>query len=218
MRASTKSLRGLLVVRLLGVAALPYYPDAALIPEWLEPSQIRARVESGKMHTIPDFSFRDQTGKLRSEKSVQGKVYVASFFFATCPGVCPRLTRALSKVYQNFARDDRVLFLSHTVTPEEDTQAKLAEFGKRYGIDPRRWYLLRGDRKRTYSLARHAYFVDDRPQAIIDNPPSDKELLHSDKVVLIDRQRRIRGIYRGTLAPDLDRLSEDIKTLLAERD
>jgi protein SCO1/2 len=134
-------------------------------------------METGKMHTIPGFSFRDQAGKLRTEKSVQGKVYVASFFFATCPGVCPRLTRGVSQVYKRFAQDYRVLFLSHTVTPEEDTQVKLAEFGKKYGIDPRRWYLLRGDQK-----------------------------------------RRIRGIYRGTLAPDLDRLAEDIETLLKERD
>ncbi len=203
---------------LLGVAALPYYPDATLVPEWLEPAQVRARVETGKMHTIPGFSFRDQAGKLRTEKSVEGKVYVASFFFATCPGVCPRLTRGVSQVYKRFAQDDRVLFLSHTVTPEEDTQVKLAEFGKKYGIDPRRWYLLRGDRKQTYSLARLSYFVDDRPQSLIDNQPSDKELLHSDKVVLVDQKRRIRGIYRGTLAPDLDRLAEDIETLLKERD
>ncbi|MEM7261570.1 MAG: SCO family protein [Planctomycetota bacterium] len=185
---------------------LPFYSGADLTPRW-PPS---LTTSSRDFHRIPPFRFTNQEGKQITDETFRGKIYVADFFFTGCGGICPVMTKNLAKVQEAFASDEDLLILSHSVTPEKDNVEMLKGYADLKGVRNGKWHLVTGDRNEIYKLARKSYFADD------SSGSGGSDFVHSERLFLIDRDRRIRGVYSGTLAFDVVRLISDIKTLKTE--
>lgn len=166
-----------------------------------------------KLHRVGAFSLINQEGKTITEKDYQDKIYVTDFFFVTCPTICPKMTKQMERVYSEFKSNKDVLFLSHTVMPENDSVPVLNEYAKKHNIDANKWNLVTGDKKQIYDLARKTYFA-----AITEGDGGVDDFIHTENFVLIDKEKRIRGFYDGTSENDVDRLINDINTLLNEYD
>ncbi len=183
--------------------ALPYYDTREFTPKWTSVD-----------HRVAPFHLIDQENRPLTEKDLDGKIHVASFLFAQCPSLCPTLVQRLKPVQEAIRGHPDVMMVSYTVTPLTDTPAVLADFGHLRGIDPKRWRLATGEPSEIRRLVRDSYFADDdRP---IDGAPQSR-LLHSEKVLLVDSGRHLRGIYNGTNAFEMERLVEDIATLGKEK-
>ncbi|MGH1366839.1 MAG: SCO family protein [Calditrichia bacterium] len=190
------------------VEQLPYYNSAEFTPRWLEQGDATLT----DFHQIPEFQLQNQFGRPVSEKSVTGKIFVADFFFATCPGICPKMAGNMLIVQEAFKHDDQILLLSHSVTPEQDSVAALKAYGDRNNCLPGKWHLLTGDREQIYSLGRKAYFVEED----MGLKKSEDDFLHSENFLLVDQNRRLRGIYNGLNKTDIQQLIADIHTLKKE--
>jgi protein SCO1/2 len=160
------------------------------------------------LHAIPAFSLTDQHNNTITNQTVQGKIYIANFFFTTCGSICPVMMKNLLKVQQAFPGDTGIAFISHTVAPWIDSTARLERYARKYGFDAR-WHLVTGDKAAIYQLARKGYFAEEEPGYYRDST----EFLHTEHVLLIDRDRHIRGVYNGTLELEIDRLIGDIREL-----
>lgn len=187
---------------------LPFYTSADFTPHWIsaEDSAYTA------IHTIPDFQLTDQQGKIINAKTVDGKIYVAGFFFTACPGICKRLTNHLALVQKAYLADEDLRILSHSVTPEADSVARLQQYAAEYGVVSDKWFLLTGNRDSIYTLARKAYFADED----LGTQKNSSDFLHTENLLLIDRHRRIRGVYKGTSLKDVNDLIADIRLLKKE--
>ena len=185
---------------------LPYYNDATFTPSWNAPSG------SARLHTVPPFSLTDQNGSIVDNNTVKNKIYVVSYFFTTCPGICPKMTKNLKRVQEAFAGQSDVMILSHSVTPKKDTVDVLAAYAKKYDIRASQWRLLTGPRDQIYSLGRHAYFVEED----LGLQKSDDEFIHTENIILVDRARHLRGIYNGLNKASVSQLIKDVSTLRAE--
>ncbi|MEP4535392.1 MAG: SCO family protein [Cyclobacteriaceae bacterium] len=183
---------------------LPFYTSADLTPRWIdEPTDT--------VHTIDPFSFVNQNGDTITEEAYQNKVYVANFFFTICPGVCPKMNGNLHLVQDEFQESGEVQILSHSVMPWVDSVAQLHTYALRNDVNPDMWNLVTGDKADIYRLARESYFAD---EGFGKQVTSAEDFLHTEKLILIDQNRRIRGIYNGTLPLDVKRMIEDIRQLL----
>ncbi|WP_026236222.1 SCO family protein [Pontibacter roseus] len=159
---------------------------------------------------IPAFKLTSQKGETITQEQLDNHIYVADFFFATCPDICKEMSSQLVRVQETFQDEPQVKIASFTVNPEYDTVEVLREYGERYGADPSKWYLLTGDREQIYSLARNGFYLP------VQQVPGQQEFIHSEKFMLVDKNRRVRGIYDGTDAADVDRLILEIRVLLDE--
>lgn len=187
-------------------SSLPFYNTAGLTPLW--------NIDTVKqIHTIPAFSFTNQRGRTITSKDLDNKIYVANFFFTSCGAVCRKMTINLQLVQQAFEGNDSVAMLSHTVTPWIDSVPVLQKYSERYGMSGN-WHLLTGDKHTIYNLARRDYFAEEEPGFSKDS----SEFLHTERVLLVDRHKRIRGIYNGTLPLEIGRLIEDMRILLRENE
>ena len=185
-----------------GEFELPIFTPADLRPTLVHPSLI------GKTtHEIPNFSFTNQFGNIVSHEDVQNKVYVANFFFTSCPSICIDLTNNL-KIVQN-AFDNEILILSHSVDPEIDSVERLMKYQEINEINGSNWFLLRGNIDEIIKMAQLGYFAI----ASIDNHV-ENSLIHTENIVLVDDQQRIRGVYNGTSELEMSYLIDDIKRLL----
>lgn len=162
-------------------------------------------------HTIPDFKFLNQDSLWVSEKDMVGKIYVADFFFTTCPTICPKMKSSLLRIYDKFAEDVRVRILSHTIDPEYDGVHVLKEYAKKLNIASPRWNLLTGKKTDIYRLGEKSYMVTTQEDA---NEVGG--FVHSGAFILVDQNRHVRGIYDGTKDEDVTRLIEDMGLLLKE--
>ncbi len=164
------------------------------------------------IHRIPPFSFINQDGQPFSDKELAGKIYVTDFFFTRCPDICLTMSSELARVHEAMKNHPEVVILSHTVDPAFDSAQVLKAYAQRYGADTKRWIFVTGDKKAIYEQARCGYYIAAKPAT------SDTELdfIHSDKLVLVDKEKRIRGYYSGTRREDVDRLITEIQVLLAE--
>ncbi len=169
----------------------------------------------GQGHTIRYFDLKNQLGETVTGKELDGKIYVADFFFTTCGGICPKMTKQLQRVQKEFADEDRVMILSHTVTPERDSVEVLKRYADKYGADHKKWFFLTGDKKEIYGMARRAYFIVKEAKEGEDDG-SGADFIHTENFVLIDGNKRIRGYYSGIRPSSVDSLMNDIKSLLTE--
>ena len=185
---------------------LPFYRNVEMTPEWIAASS----EDYDGIHRVGDFSFVDQDGETVTEADFDGKIYVANFFFVHCAAICPTMRTNLAKVQEAFRDDAEVVLLSHTVMPETDTVPVLQNYATINDVISGKWHLVTGSREAVYTLARDAYFADLEADLAEDN------ILHSENFFLVDQDRRIRGIYNGTLPLDVQRLIEDIATLKKE--
>ena len=161
-----------------------------------------------KYHRIADFSLLNQNGDTITQENYRNKIYVADFFFTTCPTICPIMTANLVEVQAALAEDPEVLLLSHSVTPEIDSVAQLKKYAIEKGVNDAKWNLVTGDKKQIYELARKSYLA---VQEDGDGGPFD--MIHTENFILVDKQRRIRGFYDGTKEEEMDRLLLDIEIL-----
>lgn len=163
------------------------------------------------LHTIPPFSFTDQDGNTVTEETVKGKIYVADFFFTTCPSICPIMTGNLKKVQDEFAGNDRLMILSHSIDPEYDAPGVLKKYAADKGADTRNWKFLTGNKDTIYDLCENAYMAFAKT-----DQQAPGGYIHSGFLVLIDSDRHIRGAYDGTDEGKTEELIRDIRVLLNE--
>lgn len=161
-------------------------------------------------HTISPFKFIDQSGDTISEKDFENTIYIASFFFASCPDICPRVNKNLAYVYEKFKKSPEIKFISHTVHPENDSVEVLAEYAKRYNANPEKWHFVTGRKSELYRAIEFDYL------AVKPVPEGETNFIHSDKVILLDKSRRIRGIFDGQDFRSIQELEHAIKALAYE--
>ena len=190
------------------VATLPFYNEETFTPNWLSINSKELR----SFHKIPNFKFTNQNGEIITQKTFENKIYIADFFFTTCPGICPKMTANMDIIQQEFLNDNEVLLLSHSVTPSIDSVAVLKEYAKSKGITNKKWHLVTGDKKEIYDLGRKFYFVEEN----LGEPKGLDDFLHTENFVLIDKNKHIRGIYNGLNKTAVQQLIADIKTLKLE--
>ena len=183
---------------------LPIYSPSMVSSELVEEDLLHVK----KYHKISDFNLLNQNGNKVSHSNYDNKIYVADFFFTTCPSICPIMTGNM--VYlQNEIKNDEIMFASFSVTPEIDSVEVLKKYALEKGVNDKRWNLMTGDRKEIYNLARKSYLV------VKDNPEAGShDMIHTENFVLVDKERRIRGFYDGTNIEDMNKIISDIKILL----
>lgn len=196
------------VVETSRVAYLPYYEDESFTPKWITPNSN----EEKKFHKIPDFKLINQLGDTITQKTFDNKIYITDFFFATCPGICPKMTKNMYKIQEEFKEDSEVLLLSHSVTPSIDSVSVLKNYAKRNGIINKKWHLVTGDKEEIYSLGRDSYFVEND----LGEVKSIDDFLHTENFLLIDKKKHIRGIYNGLNRASIAQLITDVKALKKE--
>jgi len=187
------------------VEVLPYYGEATFTPKWYSTIE---EIPQG-FHRIPEFNLLNQNGKKITEKEVEGQIYVADFFFTSCPGICPKLTSNMSLVQNEFLEDDEILLMSHSVTPNYDSVSVLQKYAMTKGVMTGKWHLLTGDRDHIYELGRNAYFAEES----LGQKKGIDDFLHTENFILVDKNRYIRGIYNGLNKSSVNQLIVDIKTL-----
>lgn len=162
---------------------------------------------------IPPFRLIDQDGKMIDQSIVKNKIYVADFFFTRCGTICPRIASQLTRVQDIFRENPSIVFLSHTVDPEHDRPAQLKAYAQKYDAIPGKWYFLTGDKSEIYDLAMHGYYLPTVDAGVKEGKP-DETFIHSEKLVLVDKEGIVRGFYDGTNKEDVDRLILEIRVLL----
>ena len=161
--------------------------------------------------TIPDFAFVSQYGDTVTANTLANKIYVADFFFTSCPTICPKMKVQLKRVYERFKDNPNVMMLSHTIDPAHDTVPVLKEFAQNLGVTGRQWLFVTGDREKIYDIGQNSYMVT--AQADSTAPGG---VVHSGAFILVDKAKHVRGIYDGTTEVGVNRLMADINRLLAE--
>ena len=190
------------------IVALPFFNQPDWTPEWIGETDSAYK----NIHAIPSFSFLDQNGIVVDENLVNGKIYVANFFFTKCRNICPKMTNNMHLLQESFKDDTSILLLSHSVTPETDDVMVLNKYALDNKVDAAKWHLLTGDKKAIYGLAKQQYFAGDT----VGYYQSGNEFLHTENFILVDQHRRIRGVYNGTLPVEINRIIEDIAILKSE--
>jgi protein SCO1/2 len=165
-------------------------------------------------HEIPEWEFTNQEGKLVGQQAYDGKIYVANFIFTTCPTICPKMTTQMSLLQYKLDDPafDVVKMVSYSVNPEYDTPEILKAYGKANEADFNRWSFYTGDKQAIYELGVKGYLVSAQEDVLAPGG-----FLHSEKFILVDWNRNIRGYYDGTDVNDVSRLEDDIKILLKEK-
>lgn len=187
-------------------SSLPYYNTPDFSPVFLNGM---AAVEKTISHTIGSFMLSDQDGRTVSSKDVEGNIHVANFFFTGCGSICPGMMNKMAALNHEFEQDSTVVFLSFTVTPWRDSVPRLKEYATVNKIIAPNWHLLTGPKSEIYTLARRSYFAEEALGFTKDST----DFLHTEHVLLVDKTGRIRGIYNGTLALDMEQLGKDIREL-----
>lgn len=187
-------------------AKLPIYGDKK--PKTVTDANGKQQTDT-VYHTIPAFAFVNQYGDSITNKSLDGNIYVADFFFTSCPSICPVMHRNMLKVYNEYKDKADVKILSYSIDPKYDSVPVLKKYADNLGIAGNTWWLLQGDKKATYDLSK---------SYLVTTPQEDEKekFIHDGYFILIDKQKRIRGIYNGTDEKEVAKLVGDIKILLAD--
>lgn len=183
---------------------LPIYNPAMVNSELVDSTMRYIK----KYHTIADFSLTNQNGKTITQKEYEDKIYVADFFFTTCPTICPIMTKNMAALQEHILNDDDVLLLSHSVTPQIDSVAQLKKYALEKGVIDNKWNLVTGDKKQIYELARKSYLA-----VKTDGDGGTYDMIHTENFILVDKKRRIRGFYDGTKEEEIEKLLEDLSIL-----
>jgi len=159
-------------------------------------------------HTVSNFELLNQNGDTITQEDYKNKIYVADFFFTPCPSICPVMTNNMVKIQKEFLKDSTVMLLSLSVTPELDNPEVLRAYANDKGVIDAKWNVTTGDKKHIYELARKSYYT------VVEQGDGDlQDFIHTPNFVLIDKKKRIRGIYNGTLDDEIKRLIDDINLL-----
>jgi protein SCO1/2 len=185
-------------------AVLPIYQPSMVNPELVDSTLQFVK----KYHTIADFTLTNQNGRTVTQDDYRDKIYIADFFFTTCPSICPIMTKNMAIIQEKILNQNDVLLLSHSVTPEIDTVAQLKKYALEKGVNDTKWNLVTGDKKQIYELARKSYL------AVKTNGDGGQyDMIHTENFILVDKERRIRGFYDGTKVEEVAHLIADLETL-----
>lgn len=184
--------------------SLPIYNPAMVNPELVDSTMQHIAID----HHIANFTFTNQNGKIITQKDYDGKVYVADFFFTTCPTICPIMTKNMADVQNALTNNNKVMFLSHTVMPDIDSVPVLKKYAIEHGVDDSKWNLVTGKKEDIYSIARKSYLA-----VKLGAPEELYDMVHTENFVLVDQKRRVRGFYDGTNKEDMEKLIEDVNWL-----
>ncbi|MEN3002417.1 MAG: SCO family protein [Armatimonadota bacterium] len=160
-----------------------------------------------------DFTLTTQWGEKLSLSDLKGKVWVAYFFFSTCPSICPIMNQNMVAVQEAIREMPDVVIVGFTVDPETDTPEVLRRYGERFGVQRGKWYYLTGDKKLIYTVARQSFKLAAEPNP---QPDTTHDFIHSEKFVLVDQQGRIRNYYTGTDKASVQQLIADIQRVAKE--
>ncbi len=162
-------------------------------------------------YTVPPYTFLDQDGNTVDSTTTRNKIYVADFFFTSCPSICPKMMKEMSLVYDKYKNNNEVVILSYSIDPQRDTVARLKNYEKKLGIDSHRWHLLTGNKDSIYRMA-DKYLVSAH-----EDPDAAGGYIHDGNFILMDKQNRIRGYYDGTKEDAVEKLMGDMDVLLKEK-
>ncbi len=162
-------------------------------------------------HQIRDFKLYDQENNLVTQKSFTGKVVVANFFFTGCPTLCKEIGKNIAGLANDYKRNTMLKFVSITVDPQTDNPSVLKTYANSLNANENQWRFLTGDTATIYSLSRNGFLVS----AINGNNNPDN-FVYSEKLILVDQERRIRGYYNGSSVNEIAKLNDEIKVLIAE--
>lgn len=177
--------------------SLPFYGER------IEPDGVQQK--DTIYYAVPDFSLVNQLGDTVTQKNLDGYIYIANFFFASCEDVCPMMNAKVQTVYEKLKEFSEVKFISHTVDPENDSVSVLHEYAARFKADPAIWYFVTGSKEAIFQTGQ-GYLL---PVSI-----EDKTIDHSQQLILVDKEKHIRGIYDGLDDVEIQRLKDDVKVLL----
>ncbi|HAO14394.1 MAG TPA: SCO family protein [Tenacibaculum sp.] len=164
-----------------------------------------------KNHTVANFKLINQNGDTITENNYKDKIYVTDFFFTRCKNICIVMASNMTDLQNYYINDDDIAFLSHSVTPTIDSVSVLRNYADMKGVIDSKWNVTTGDKKHIYDLARKSYF------AVLDEGNGDEnDFIHTENFVLIDKKRRIRGIYDGTKKEEIQKIIKDISILKEE--
>lgn len=171
--------------------------------------------KSPTISTVQPFEFLNQDGKDFTLENMQGKVVVVNFFFTTCKGICPRMNSNMHKIYDAFKDEPDFMIVSHTCDPETDSVPVIKRYADSLKIDERKWVFLTGRKDSLYKQARNSYLLDDPKNNLVD---INDQFLHTQFFALVDKNGNVRGqVYDGLKQEELEKLKDDIKTLLKEK-
>lgn len=162
-------------------------------------------------HMIADFKFVNQDSIWVSNETFSNKIYVADFFFTSCPTICPTMKKQMLRVYDKYKVVDQVNILSHTIDPLHDSVHVLKDYSERLGVASDKWHFVTGDEDVIYDLGETSYMV-----TAGEDESAPGGYIHSGAFLLVDMDRRIRGVYDGTIPEQVDVLINDIDKLLKE--
>ncbi|MBK0402313.1 SCO family protein [Adhaeribacter sp. BT258] len=179
-----------------------YYPEVT--------DEGEALVQKGDtvFRRVPDFKLTSQEGKTVTQHDLDDKIYVANFIFTSCQGICKKMTSQMTRVQDRFKNDPSVKIVSYTVDPERDSVETLHQYASLYNADPKMWYFLTGPKKEIYDLAQHGYLLP-----VQESNDGTVDFVHSEKFMLVDKDKHVRGIYDGTIQKEVDRLITEITVL-----
>jgi protein SCO1/2 len=197
---------------MLSFAACKSTVDKTALPIYGNHNAVTIKGKTDTVYqTIPGFKTINQYGDSITNVSLNGNIYVADFFFTTCPSICPTMHRNMLKVYDAFKAEKDIKIISYTIDPKHDSVAVLKKYADKMGITGNSWWLLQGNKEEIYKLSE---------SYLVGKPKEDarQQFIHDGFFVLIDKQKRIRGFYDGTLPEQVDKLVTDIKKLKTEPD
>lgn len=179
-------------------------------PRWNEPEMDTV------FHSIPNWKLTDENGKDFLGESLKGKIYVADFFFTRCETICPKMSTELTRVQDTFSQNEDVQLASFSVDPTHDTPEMLRVYAKKYDAKAGKWHFLTGTKSQIYPLAIKGYFIPVADASEYDKAVKtpDETFIHSEKLILVDKEGHIRGFYDGTDKKDVDRLILEIRVLV----
>ena len=183
-----------------------YFTMSKLIPDF-------SKSKFEPIGRVLPFSFTNQDGNIVTENNVAGKVFVAEYFFTTCPSICPRMNTNMKTVYEEFKTEENFLILSHTCDPKTDSAARLKKYADSMGVLTDKWIFLTGRKDSLYYQARNSYKIDD-PNNNVQN--IDDDFLHSQFFALVDKKGRVKKIYDGLKPSEVNEMITDAKRLLKE--
>lgn len=187
---------------------LPIFNPSDVNPELVDSTVQHVR----KYHTIADFSFTNQNGEIITQKNYEEKIYVADFFFTTCPTICPIMQDNMVEIQNAFKDVQDVMLLSHTVMPHIDSVPVLKKYALEKGVIDSKWNLVTGDKKDIFYIARKSYLA-----VKTETEGELYDMVHTENFILVDKKRRVRGFYDGTNKEEINRLIEDIRFLMTEK-
>lgn len=217
-------MKRLVIVILILVIAIPiaYFlvnqANTTILP-FINPTDVPSEmVDStvqniGINHRIGEFKLVDEQSREITDEVIDGKVFVAEYFFTTCGSICPIMNQQMKRVQAAFDGNSRFEILSFTVDPENDSPEQLLQYAKGHNYRAGQWHFITGDKKDLYSLARTSFFVL-KPAEAANLGDAGGDFIHTNNFVLVDQDRHIRGYYDGTNPSEVDQLILDIEKLL----